>query len=65
MMGHCNYPNNYASCDEVHIEITNIMMDVAIIQVIVLVVMKQVPKSLASYYTHNVDCTHNHNAKLQ
>jgi hypothetical protein len=63
-MGRCNYPNNYTSCDEVRLEITNIVMDVVAIQVIVLVMMKQFPKSLASHYTHNADSTHSHNAKL-
>jgi len=46
IMGCCNYPNNYVSCDEMLFEITNIAMDVTTIQILVLVVMKQVLKAL-------------------
>jgi len=45
-MGCCNYPNNYVSCDEMLFEITNIATNVITIQILVLVVMKQVLKSL-------------------
>lgn len=50
-MGCCNYSNNYASCGEMLLEITNIAMDVITIQIIVLVAMKQVVKSLALGWT--------------
>jgi hypothetical protein len=51
MMGCCNYPNNKVSCDEMFLEITSIAMDVITIQIIVLVVMKQVLKAVALGWT--------------
>jgi hypothetical protein len=50
-MGCCNYPNNYTSFDEMRLEITNITMDVVAIQIIMLVMMKQVLKALALGWT--------------
>ncbi len=50
-MGCCTHPNKYASCDEMCLEITNIIMDIVAIQIIVLVVMKQVQKALTLGWT--------------
>jgi hypothetical protein len=57
IMGCYNYPNNYASCDEMLLEITNITMDIITIQIIVLIMMKQVLKALALRWMDTVTIT--------